>query len=82
MRSPRRSRPRANFAPTSRDIASINTHHGALVASGQQVIDILSASRGDGRLEAIVFVSMASGKRVKPGDEALIAPELAAGRQP
>ena len=61
-------------ADVAGQVASINTHHGALVASGQQVIDILSASRGDGRLEAIVFVSMASGKRVKPGDEALIAP--------
>ncbi|MDI1264107.1 MAG: NHLP bacteriocin system secretion protein [bacterium] len=61
-------------ADVAGQIASVNTHHGALVASGQQVIDILSAGRGDGRLEAILFVPMASGKRVKPGDHTLIAP--------
>jgi NHLM bacteriocin system secretion protein len=56
-------------------IAAINTRRGALVAPAQEVAEILASARSDARnLEALLFVPMSAGKRVKPGDRALINP--------
>jgi HlyD family secretion protein len=56
-------------------VSSINTRKGALVAPGQSVVDLLTQSGAQsGFLEAVVFVPMSSGKRVKAGDRTLIAP--------
>lgn len=56
-------------------VSSINTRKGALVAPGQSVVDLLTQSgTQSGLLEAVVFVPMSSGKRVRAGDRTLITP--------
>jgi NHLM bacteriocin system secretion protein len=56
-------------------VVNVNTRSGALVAPGQVVVDVLTAATAQsGALEAVVFVPMAAGKRVKPGDRTLVTP--------
>lgn len=62
-------------ADVAGQVSSINSRKGALVAPGQSVVDLLTQSAANsGLLEAVVFVPMSTGKRVKAGDRTLITP--------
>lgn len=68
-------------------VASVNTRRGALAEPGAVLVELLDAPRDAGSpadgsrgaaaspaLEAVVFVGLADGKRVAPGDRVLLAP--------
>ncbi|MCC5979090.1 MAG: NHLP bacteriocin system secretion protein [Salinarimonas sp.] len=61
-------------APAAGRIAALDTALGALIEPGGRLVEILDIAADEAPLEAIVFVSLADGKRLAPGDRTLIAP--------
>ena len=56
-------------------VASVNTNVGALVATGDTLIEIEPLGSGPRpRLEAAVFIALNDGKRVETGDKARLTP--------
>ncbi|WP_372425862.1 NHLP bacteriocin system secretion protein [Salinarimonas chemoclinalis] len=61
-------------APVFGRVSALDAAPGALVSPGARLVEILDAAAADAPLEALVFVAMADGKRLAPGDRTLIAP--------